>query len=252
MLETVKETLQNREKFLPVLSDDTTAEELQQLLERNETIASGFFKDVYETKHNVVKFPSYAGAMEGAGTQIDNVKGRDIAPETSIRYYDLRVKGYLSETPVVFQKKYDSAITDLPISDIDSFLDGAITTIDTALQNNTVLQDAKITNFGLFDDKVKYIDIADKESLVDFNHLGNRSQEENRVFLRSASSMYNSFTRTASRETNYSQDQIIEYLTQQSHLLDENVEIELPEHSLMTGLEQRLSCEVTGEVESTY
>lgn len=252
MLETVRKTLGNREKFLPALSDEPTAEELQQLLETNETVASGFFKDVYETEHNVVKLPSYAGAMEGAETQIDNVKGIDIAPETNVEFYDLRASGYLSKTPVVLQEKYDSTLADLPISEVDRFVDEAITIIDTALLNDVVLQDAKIDNFGLFDDEVKYIDIADKESLVAFNPPEDRSQAEKRAFLGNTSSMYDAFTRTVSRQTDYSRDQVVDYVTQYSTALDEDIEIELPDASLKTGLEQRLTCEVTGNPESTY
>jgi hypothetical protein len=190
--------------------------------------------------------------MEGAEIQIDHIEGGDIAPETNIMFYDLRANGYVSETPVVFQEKYDSTITDLPASNVDRFLEGAINTIDAAMQNNIVLQDAKITNFGLFDGEVKYFDIADKESLIAFNNPESRSQEEKHAFLGNASSMYNSFTRTASQKTDYSRDRVIDYVTQCSPLLDEDVEIELPEHSLMTGLEQRLVSEVTGEVENTY
>lgn len=252
MLETAREILQNGEKSLSALSDSPAAEEVQQLLENQEPMASGFFKKVYETQQKVVKLPEYPGAMEGAEKQVKNAEGLGIAPETSVKFYDLTSQGYGSETPVVVQEKYDATITDLPDSEIEMFLNGAVDAIDSALQNDVVLQDAKITNFGLFGEEINYIDIADKESLVRFNPLEERTEEEKRAFIGNTSSMYDALARTVSQHTEYSRDQAIHHITQVSPLLDEDVEIQLPEYSLKTGLEQRLPEELTGCPDNTY
>lgn len=252
MLKTIIETLENKEMPLPVLSDNPTTDELQQLLENQGSADSGFFKEVYETKQNVVKLPSYAGALEGAEGQVDHIEDKNIGPETSIGFHDLTLNGYGPETPVVIQKKYDANILDLPVSEINRFLDGAIDTFDTALRNDIVLQDAKITNFGLFDEEVNYIDIADKESLISFNPPKDRSLEENRIFLRNTGHMYDAFVRSVSQHTDYSKEQAIHYITQHSPLLDESIDIDLPEHSLKTGLEQRLDYKGVETLESSY
>lgn len=252
MLKNIKDRLKSRQNALPVISEDPTIDELEELLNNHEAVASGFFKQVYETDQYVVKLPDYPGAMEGAKQQLDNIENEEICPETCVGFYDLVIAGYSSETPVAIQEKYDSAMADLSDSEINIFLEGAVNTIDAALQDNVVLQDAKITNFGMFDDEIKYIDITDKESLTSFNTPENRSEKEQIEFLANASSMYDSFTRTVSRNTDLSREQVVHYVTQQSNFLDESIEIKLPEESLMTGLEQRLNCEVTGTPESTY
>jgi len=252
MLKTIRKTLESKEESVPTLSEQPTSDELQQLLENHRSVESGFFKDVYETEQNVVKLPSHPGALEGAEDQIDHVEGKNIGPDTIIGFHDLALQGYMDETPVVIQEKYDSSIIDLDSLDTERFLNSVVDTIDTALQNNIVLQDASIINFGLFDQEVRYIDIADKESLVAFNPPKDRSSEEYRAFMGNASSMYNAFVRTVSQNTDYSREQAISYISQHSQLLDGAREIELPEHSIITGIEQRLENEVTGTPENTY
>jgi len=252
MLKTIKNRLESGETSPPVISEDPAEDKLQELLNNHDEMTSGFFKKVYETDQHVVKVPSYPGAMEGAEQQLSHFKDENIGAATNIGFHDLTLAGYGPDTPVAVQEKYDSDITDISNSQIDQFLDGAINTIDTALQNDVVLQDAKITNFGMFEDEVKYIDITDKESLVAFNPPEYRSPEENRAFMGKASYMYDAFARTSSQQTRYSREQMVNYVTQHSSCLDGDIEIELPEHSHKTGLEQRLCFEVTGRLESTY
>jgi len=247
-LGTIRSFLDSNNSEIAVMPMEPTSNQIGQLIDSQQPKHSGFFKRVYETEQKVVKLPDYPGAIDCAEEHVQKVKNRNIAPETNVKNYDLTEYAYTSKTPVVIQEKYDFGVEHT--SNIDEFIDGTIQIIDNALQHDIVLQDAKITNFGYFSNGIRSIDICDKESLNKFPSAEERSLKEDHLFLRNIRWMYDSLVRSVSENSSYSKQQAIRYVTQKSSHLNPEIEIDLPDHSLHTGLEQRLNSEEIGLTET--
>lgn len=89
-------------------------------------------------------------------------------PDTESARCNLEDLGYSSDTAVVLQERADSVYHDIIGEDEHAFLTGATTVLDTAAANNVML-DTSITNFGKFDDTIKYLDVQDQHSVQNGN-----------------------------------------------------------------------------------
>ena len=234
----------------PSLPESPSGEDIQQLLDSGNYTEPGSFKRVYETDQKAVKLPRSPRHLHNAGPQIQMAEDSGIGPETDLYTFDLTSNGYLTETPVVIQDRFDYGFDDILAEEVDLFLDEVTHIIDTALENNLVL-DVKPANFGSFDNQIKYIDITDRESILSFPAVEERTPTEKRNFVGAIRFMYKDLVNKTTRNTDYSKQEVIDHTTYRSAYLDPDVEIELPEDSPHIGLEQRLPPELTGLTENS-
>ncbi|MDY6777346.1 MAG: hypothetical protein SVU32_01660, partial [Candidatus Nanohaloarchaea archaeon] len=206
-----------------------TADEVDSLIETAPEIDEGqAYADVYDIEGSwVLKVQDTPYAVSGqVFDNMDALASYDIPFPETCATDEIELPG--DKYPVyILQKEADAVFADaVENGGAERFLDEIVEMIDYAARRSVVLTDNKPQNYGVFDGRVKRLDIADDELFQEYPAPGDRAGFVEEQFQERLVSAYRGIVRGAIEELDVPADRIEQRVAGSADFLNEDFDLD--------------------------